>query len=366
MRTIYCAKFRDDDENPIKIDFLESKIVSAKCDECLNIDLKNLISENEKNTYRKNKLIWMFNTAMYNFSTALFEVEISVKMDFDMKTLVDSLIKYMVSLDLKEVNVRFSSRTALNVETLVDAIDEFNRSRILCGCTNAISVSYDLELSSNQSAKFLNLFSKDVKHSSVTIDIQNCPNIEECTDYVVDNTLNIYYDVAQIPMYTDCVKNQLLKFLTDDFENINIFPINKLNIPVDIYNEALKMFFEENNINNKLERTLSTNLFESVCNSTMPNNFIIDSFGNIRKCRHNNNSQTVIGTIINGEFEIDFSKFLKWTTPNHRLIYKKGCVDCFYYPCCYGAACKYFELNQNELYCPQKFQHLMSRLIEES
>ena len=63
---------------------------------------------------------------------------------------------------------------------------------------------------------------------------------------------------------------------------------------------------------------------------------------------------------------IYFPKFLKWTTPNYQLIYEKGCVDCYYYPCCYGAACKYFELNQNELYCPQKFQHLMSRLIEES
>ena len=366
MKTNYCAKFKDTDENNIRIDFLESKIVNDKHDECVGDDLKKLFDEKENNEYRKNKILWMFNNAMYNFSNALFEVEIGYKMDFTMQTLVDSLIKYMVSFDLKDVNVRFTSGEAINAEVLIHYIDEFNRCRDFRGYTNKLSVSYNVELASGHITKILELFSKCVSHSNVTVDIQNFIGVENCINYIMDNTLNIYYDISQMPMYTEGVKNQLLKLLTVEFNNINVFSVNKLNIPDDIYNEAQKMFFKENGINGEMDKRLSTVLFESVCNAIIPNNFVVDSIGNIRKCRHHNNSQTVIGTIINGEFEIDFSKFLKWTTPNNELICNKGCINCFYFPCCQGAACKYYELIQNELCCPQKFEYLSSRLIKES
>ena len=363
---IYCEKFKDYNNKQILIDFLELKTINTNFDEYYKKNQLLFNGENVEDTYRYNKLSWMFNTSMYNFSSASFEVEINSPLKYNINTLIDSISTYIIAFRLESANIKLVSKVPLDIDDFVNISNCFTNNIACSSISDKISISYDVELVIHEKVSLSNFLFANMNRSSITIDIRKFQSIYDIDDYIAHNNLNVYYDVAQIPVYNDNVRCCLIELIKENSKNINVFVRNEFNIPIEIYNEALEMFFVDNDICVKKGGAgFSVNKFESVCYSAFPNEFIIDESGNIRKCKHNNNSKTIVGTIINGSFEIDFSKFLRWTTPDNKLLHKKNCFDCFYYPCCLGMSCKYFEIIRHELYCPQKFQNLKRCLIKE-
>lgn len=364
MSTVYCAKFKSGEGNTIKVDFLESKIERVTLVDHDDENSNLTIEENEKNVYRQNKLKWMFNTATFGLTSALIEVEIDKKPDFEMHTLKKAVTQFLHSMGLKTIGVRFVSNSSIDLERLITIINEFSNC-ISSELQNQISISCDVQLKLPRGVCFTDLIFKNVKKSCISIDISDFPTGKGFDSFISNNVLNVYYDVSQIPFYSDDVRNILLRLLKCNFKNTHIISTNKKNIPTEIYKEAIKMFYEDNKIQTIEANQMHVNLFESVCHSALPNEFIIDISGNIRKCKHNNNTHTIIGTIVNGNFDINFPEYLKWIIPSDSLLYKNDCFHCFYFPCCQGVACKYHELTNDDLLCPQKYHQLKEHLIKE-
>lgn len=89
-----------------------------------------------------------------------------------------------------------------------------------------------------------------------------------------------------------------------------------------------------------------------VCYARRGNVFAIDTDGSILKCTeyldHPNNK---IGTIKNGEFDLDFDQNARWLNPDPRIILDKGCYDCFDFPSCYAGTCPAAWAINNKLRC---------------
>lgn len=366
MNTIYCAKL-ENNGSIMAVDFLESEIRCEKPRKCLdgNSNEATTIEIKEKNAFRQNKLKWMFNTAMFGFSSALIEVEIDDKIDFDMQTLEKAVTQYFDSMGLKNITINFISASPIDFDRLIAIINEYNQYMVKRAHSDSISISYNVELTSPTKVRFSDLAFENLKQSLISMDINDCPDEKEFEKFIDQNVLKVFFDVSRVPFYSEEVQNLLLRLLRRNFKNVHVIPVNKQNIPFGIYKEAINMFYEDNGIQKNEKSPASVNLFESVCHSVLPNEFIIDASGNIRKCKHNNDNNTIIGTIIHGNFDIDFSKYLKWIIPNDRLLQKNNCSSCFYYPCCQGVACKFYELTNNDLLCPQKFNWLKEHLVTE-
>jgi radical SAM protein with 4Fe4S-binding SPASM domain len=105
----------------------------------------------------------------------------------------------------------------------------------------------------------------------------------------------------------------------------------------DTIEEQIGIYLSNNGVRTDFAE-LRAKLFGGVCYAALPNSFVIDPYGVIRKCTVNlKDDKNKVGQIIDGvNYSMNFYALADWTKTQ---ITNSECVNCCIYPVCMKRGC---------------------------
>lgn len=189
---------------------------------------------------------------------------------------------------------------------------------------------------------------------------------EEKEVYAFDNIKTVYHYSG---MKSDHPKSGFSYLSLEDIENeemdVNTIDINNTVIttpyPREVENELLnEIIFNRLNNARICEILREVHRYSLICRAALPFYFVISPNGTLRKCKHFENDDTIIGSITSGTIMIDNIKYSKWVF----LSTPERCRSCYLFPACMGMACPRLNIVNEHNNCPKEKQ-LIDSLLEE-
>ncbi len=95
-----------------------------------------------------------------------------------------------------------------------------------------------------------------------------------------------------------------------------------------------------------------------ICYAGMPYNFTLGSDGKLRKCNEEDSkldSFNVVGTIENGQIELDVDKWSRFVLPGGSVHLDNDCLECIHLPICFSQSCPKERIQSGAKGCPNDF-----------
>ena len=147
--------------------------------------------------------------------------------------------------------------------------------------------------------------------------------------------------------------------------DVNTIDMNNTIITTDYPREVENELLNEvvyNRMNNAHIREIVRKIHRGslFCRAALPFYFVISPNGTVRKCKHYENGDTIIGYIADGTIVIDNTKYSKWVF----LSIDEKCRSCYLFPACMGMACPRLNIINEHNNCPKEKQ-LIDSMLEE-
>lgn len=248
------------------------------------------------------------------------------------------------------------SNLKYDVNILVKAIKD------LCSYTkkNIINISFILKnyLYYKHIEKIINVIEENIniKVNALTLEV-NISNLNEYEEiknkqkFTTIKALISINDLDEILKFDIAVDNVKKVFLISS-KNL-ILSLKKLKNYYLLKNNIIQLSDNENEVsllnfllerNDRKLKLLQENKFAyNICKYVKFNTYYINSFGKILKCDKSDSEEIVVGSILNGHFELDFHKISKLI-----ILNDEKCAHCYFFPTCFNKHC----LLEKKLQCP--------------
>ena len=325
---------------PSRYKYLERRVESVysmrlkKMNKIQNQTQNNLSIHLEKNIklYSKNSI------------TIVFEVDNNINTNIDIFNDIYELLqkinnKAEFKIIILEIEIYINDFKI--IKEFINAIESIDQR---CIFVKYLKIKRNKKLEYNYNYNYDNLkeFYNNFKY--ITLDLA----YDEIKDNYKDIINNILCEKVKLDIYFSA--DNLINNYNDYLLIKNNFTVNTYiasNMPYEIEDEFLNSI-ENNNTSTSLEKIKK---FSLICDSAYPYKFIISSIGKIRKCKHYENANTIIGEIKNGDMIIDYNKYAMWIIND--LENNEKCTNCILFFSCAGSFCPRIRIEKKELRCPR-------------
>lgn len=271
-----------------------------------------------------------------------------LNINYDMSTELLNFFYYNYVFDGK-INLYIEvSEIKYDIENLVKSIND------LCSFTkkNILNITFILKnfLYYDYVKRIVNIIKKNVNIKLNTVSLEvNILNSNEYKEIIKNEigfnkikTLIFINELDKILEFEDDLKN-IKKIFFISTKNL-ILSLKKINNYYLLKNNSIKLTDNENErdlLNFLLEsddlelKLLQNNKFVyNVCKFVKFNTYYINCIGQILKCDKTDFEEIVVGSILNGHFEIDLNKIAKLL-----ILNEKKCNKCYLFPTCFNKHC---------------------------
>lgn len=209
----------------------------------------------------------------------------------------------------------------------------------------------------------INLVSKFVEKLCVMDCVRICMYIFDTHTESSMNDLADYYQ----SIYNNFSFKKVNKYIElDDLMDLPIndqIDISTLNLnsqyPKEVENELINEYVYKNLCDEQIRQIVfKLKRYCLMCKSSYPFYYIISSKGNVRKCKHYENEDTIIGLMKDNDMLVDYEKLSKWCFQKQ----SSKCMKCYMFPTCMGMACPRVNIINNDSICPKE-KYLLDAII---